>query len=74
MANKTKNIKCPNFTEKCDADVKLEWEDGHWNGECPKCGVDVGRIETRKLYRAMENPPDPEADKKKKKSDWDLTE
>lgn len=62
--------------EECGTEVELKWEDSHYVGVCGGCGIDYGRIYTKKVYDgflAKINAAEEEEKKKtgkKSDSDW----
>lgn len=68
-ADKTKAV-CP----ECDTEVTITKEEGELTGKCDKCGLDVGRVLTKRRYdRAVKKMDEAETEagkKGKKESPW----
>jgi len=50
--NRNKKVVC--FDKDCEKEVTLTWENGQYNGEC-ECGIDYGRIYTKRFYTGLDS-------------------
>ena len=55
--------------EECAAEVELTWEDGEFTGICPGCGINYGRIYTKKFYDSTLAEINRQEEEEKKKVD-----
>lgn len=66
---KQRNRKIVCFDEDCGKEVELTWEEGQYNGSCPGCGINYGKIYTKRVYDSMSQKISAaEEPKKEKKS------
>lgn len=75
MPEKAAQDKSKAICPECDTEVTITKEEGELTGKCEKCGLDVGRVLTKRRYdRAVKKMDDAEAEDakkgKKKESPW----